>query len=305
MPWKKGNRLRIVSEHDASGRTREIFDAIKSYLGLPHVGLVFQAYAAYPDFLNAHWTRLRPVVQRPEFFSLAARLRADAYTRMHNYFAIPALEAPVNRLGNLRELCEVVDLFHYSNPLELLIVATQWQALDGPVGRQWDAILPSQQSSSLAERAVPSRSPMLIPDQPASPPLLNLYDEVKRTLAIPQVDPAFQAIARWPEFFQSYWKALQQVLQSPLYQECLHGMYESAWTLAHELPGTVELTPDQLAELGLEDQDIASVVRITELFVRMTAGMALNLAFAKIVLEGGNRPQMTIQKPAGEPQQAA
>ncbi len=313
MSWKKGNRLRTISEPDAGGRTREIFEEIKSKLGLPYVGLVFQAYAAYPAFLEAQWAHLRPVVERQEFFSLAGRLRADAYTRMHNYFEIPDLEAQASALGHSGsgELCEVVDLFHYSNTLELLIVAAQWQALDGPVGKSSNPrdpapdvlVTPTTQS---VERPRNAKCPILVDEQSASPAAITIFDEVKRTLAVPLTDVAFRAVARWPEFLCEYWGALQQILQLPMYQECLHGIYESAWNLAHELPAPLELTPDQMADLGLSDQEIVSIVRISELFLRMTTGMALNLAVAKIALEGGSCSQGSVRpKSLGEPKQAA
>ena len=302
MSWKKGNRLRIVSEQDAAGRTREIFDEIKSTLGVPHVGLVFQAYATFPAFLEAHWARLRPVVERQEFLSLAARLRADAYTRMHNYFDIPDLKAQAAGLGisdgPRRELCYAVELFHHSNPLELLVVAAQWQAFDGRVGQESAA-------ASIASGPLFTNCPILIGEETASPPVRKLYEDVRRTLAVPQVAPAFQAMARWPEFLRLYWDVLKGILQSPMYQESIHGIYGSAWTLAHELPGTVELTPDQLVDIGMQDQDVVSVVRITELFVRVASGLALNLAVAKIGLEGGNRAQLCVGERAGKPQQAA
>ena len=140
MPWKKGNRLRVIRVDAADAPTRQIFADIRQTLGLPLLQTFFPALAAYPQFLQLHWKMIKPVAQAREFFACADRLRADAYTRAHNYLRIPDLCA---RLGGARcsararqELTEALELFHYGNPLLLLIFSAQMLALEGPVGEE-------------------------------------------------------------------------------------------------------------------------------------------------------------------------
>ncbi len=286
MAWKRGNRLRLVPEREAQGRTAEIYQEIKTALGLPHVSLIFQAYAAYPPFLEMHWARLRPLVSTREFFAIADRLRADAYTRMHNYFDIPDLRARMEALrlspGAQQEVTELIELFHYANPLLLLIESAQLQAFEGPVGSITEATAP-------AEHAVFENPPIRVGEEVASPTVRKLYDEIKHTLDVPLVGTTFRALARWPDFLAAYWEVLRGILQSPMYQECLHGIRESATQLARELPGPFELPLDQLADAGMPDEGIASVVRITEVFVKELAAMLLHIVVAKIGMEGGTR----------------
>ena len=89
MPAK--GKLTLVRESEASGRTSQVFGELKAALGMPYVSLLYKAYAAYPKFLDLHWQAFKPVVETQEFFDLAERLRAEAYTRMHNYFRVPDL----------------------------------------------------------------------------------------------------------------------------------------------------------------------------------------------------------------------
>lgn len=304
MAWKKGNRLRLVREREAQGRTKEVYEDIKATLGLPHISLFFQSYAAYSPMLELHWTRLRPIVSTQEFFLLASRLRADAYTRMHNYFDIPDLCAQLESLsispGGQQEINLLIDLFHYANPLLLLMQAAQLQAFDGPVGQQVENTTPS-------EHSVFENAPMLIDEDAASVAVRKRYDEIKRAMDMPFVGTTFCALARWPDFLATYWSALKNVLQSPMYHECAHGVKDTAWALTRELPGSFELTIDQLGEAGMRDEDVASVVRITELFVKSLSGLVLNVALAKIGLEGGTKKLAPTRQPskAGTPQQAA
>src|SRR5262245_60986507 len=137
MPLKKGRPV-LIREHEATEDVKPIFNDIKEALGVPLVNVIFQAYAAHPKFLELHWKAAKPVVETHEFFTLAERLRAEAYTRMHNYFAIPDLCARMTDLsfsaGARHELTDVVELFNYNNPLLLLLAAAQMQAFDKTVG---------------------------------------------------------------------------------------------------------------------------------------------------------------------------
>lgn len=287
MSWRKGNRLRLVSEADAQGRTRAIFEEAKQALGLPHVSVVYQAFAAYPVFLDLHWRALRPVLQTQEFFEVAARLRADAYTRVFNYLPVPDLCAQLG--GKLdeaarRQLTTVVDLLQYKNPLLVLIVAAQFQAFDAPVGQTGRTTHP-------AEHPVYTDAPELVPEQSAPQQVRAVFQEIRRTLGLPLVSYDFRALAHWPEFFTAYWEAMKRMRESPLYEGSHHLLRETAWMLAREFPAPVELTVTQLAEAGMRDDDIASVVRITEMFVQSLSGLLLTISIARIALEGGTGAQ--------------
>jgi halocarboxylic acid dehydrogenase DehI len=293
MPWKKGNRLKLLPEGDARGRTREIYEEIKQSLGLPHVGIVHQALAVYPDFLQLHWQMFRPLLATGEFFVLGNRLRADAYTRAFNYFEVPDLatgldQTTYNQLGQLTELLQ------YKNPLLLLIAAAQFQAFDAPVGR---IVRPTHSP----DRPVYTEAPQLIDELDAPPQIRNIYDDLRHTFGFPFVSYDYRALARWPDFFSAYWSVLKNSMASPVYQGCHHGIRETAWALARELPDPVELTVTQLLDAGMSDQDIASVIRITEMFVNSLSVLLLNIALARIGLEEGTRPRSKAAEAEKQP----
>jgi hypothetical protein len=286
MPWKKGNRLHAVSEPNAQPEIRAIYADIRQKLGIPHVHLIFQVYAAYPGFLALHWKLFGPIVDSGEFFHLAERLRADAYTRAHNYFEIVNLSPRLDALhfsdGLKQEMTDVIELFVYSDPLLLLISAAQQQAFDGAIGTGRPAMLPP----------VPGRfttQPVFVDEQSAEPDTRRIFEEIRQASGLPTVSHDFQALARFPDFLRIYWDFLQPLLASPLYRECQHGIHESAWTLARELPGTIELTLEQMTAAGMQEDDVASIVRITQAFTRGLSGSLLNIVVAKISTEGGNQ----------------
>lgn len=285
MPWRKGNRLPVVTEAQASGRTLEIYNEIKAALGLRYVNVVFQVYGGFPVFLDLHWRMLKPVVETRAFFEIGERLRADAYTRMHNYFEIPDLCAQIVDMhfseGARAELTEVVDLLLYNNPLLLLMVAAQMQAFEGALGAP---NVPREPASPLKFET----RPILIDEDTASPTVKKIYEDMKRVFSMPVVHSDYRALARWPDFLQAYWAVLKPTTESPLYHQCLNGIRESAWVLSRELPGPFEQTVSSLEDAGMDEADIASVVRLTMLFSNTLSGTVLNNCLAKIGLEGGN-----------------
>jgi hypothetical protein len=91
---------------------------------------------------------------------------------------------------------------------------------------------------------------------------------------------------------------MKPLVQSPVYSESATAVCDTAWELTRELPVTFELTCDQLTDAGIEDEDVGACVRITEMFVKKLSGMALNIAAAKISLEGGSAaaPHLTPEE---------
>ena len=296
MPWRKGNRLRVIPEDAADDPTRLIFADIRETLGLPLLRTFFPALAAYPQFLQLHWKMIKPVAQTCEFFACADRLRADAYTRAHNYLRIPDLCARLEEsrfsAGARQELTAAIELFHYRNPLLLLIFSAQMQALEGPVGQQ-------RPLTPVTAHPVFGQCPVLVEEEKASAPVRHRYDEIRRVLELPYVNAEYEAMARFPAFLNIYWELIKSLLPSPLYQECQYGMRDTAWNLVRELPGPLELPLEQLTDAGMRQDEIASIARILQLFVKNLGGLLIDVAIANIALEGGN--VATPPKPSAKP----
>lgn len=284
MPWQKGNRLKRIPENEARGRIHEIFRETKDVFGLPYVDFVFQAFAVYPTFLDLHWQALKPIAVSQQFFDLADRLRADAYTRVHSYFAVRNFQGPIRRM-NLnaiegQELARVIDLTNYGSPLVLLTVAAQFLAFESPLGR-------SDSIQTPASHPVFSEAPLLVDEVAAPAQVRRIFDALKRTLDQPFVPDEYRAFARWPEFLNIYCQTVKNATESPVHEGCHHALRETAFSLAREFPQPVQLPIPDLSEAGMSDSDVTSVVRITELFVRSLSASVLNLAIAKIGIEGG------------------
>ncbi len=284
MPWRKGNRLRLVSEANADEATRRIFGEIKQALGLPRLELFYPALAVYPAFLRLHWEMVAAIARSRELFDAAGCLRADAYTRAHNYFRVPDLRVHQDaaHAEGEADMAAIAEFYHYVEPLLLLLACYQMQALEGVAGESGAAATPQPPPA-------PVPPPICgIEENSASPALRKSFEEIRRVLGLPFVSPEFSAFACRPDFLRDFWNSLKQMLSSPVYDECRYGVRSTAWSLASRLPGPAEMTVEQLSDAGMTVEEITSVARILDLFVANLSGQLLNMAAAKIALEGGN-----------------
>ena len=284
MP-QRARRLKLVPEGEAKGRTAEVFADIKKALGVPYVGLIFRAYAAYPKFLDLFWSGVRPGAVDAEFLSCVDRLRASAYTRVYSYFAVPDFCGRAEQLqlsdGARQELTATTELLFYYGAVQLLLSAAVWQAFDHPVGRAPR----SPRSADVPEFHV---RPVLIEEPAATPRVARVYDEIKRAFGAPVVNTDFRAFARFPDFLEEYWAVLRRTIDEPLYAESQFGLQDTAFAVAREFPAVVNLTKERLEGAGIGDDDIAAVVRDSELFLKLLSAGMLNLAIAKIGFDGGS-----------------
>lgn len=298
MRWKKGNRLRLVGEADAGPRVRAIFDEVRHAMGTPVVPSLYQAYAAFPEFLELHWVAFKPAVASRQFFQLGARLAAESYTRAHSYFEVQDLTPYLPESGQSNvpiSIAQVLDYYQYLDPLLLLITAAQMQALEGPVG---DAGTPDAAQHPWFPTPPPSPS---TPE--AATAFLRMWEERRRTLDLAFVSGEHRALAVWPDFYQAYWRALKSLVDSPLYGDCQYRIGESAWGLVRELPVRVETSIPQLLDAGLTEDEVSSLSRINEALVAALSGIVLDVTFARIACEGGTRHQPQQPTPVAPPEQ--
>lgn len=276
MPWRKGNRLHIVQENEATGLTAEVFDEVRAALGTSYVPACFQAFACYPKFLQAQWRAMKPLLGTREFFDLAARLRAEAYTYIHNYLKVPSLAEGLTT----SQASPVADVFCYSESIVLLMLSVQLQAFEGSVG---NAGTPHP-----ADRVASNVVPEFVDPETAPNAVKRVLDEMRHGLELAYCSEEQRAFAKWPEFFFAYWRALKPAAQSVFHEQAVFRIRESAWSCGQEIPVEVDMEYSRLIDAGVDADEIATITRMTELLVRGAAVSLLNVTFAKIGLEGGN-----------------
>lgn len=57
--------VKMISESEATGKAKSIFEDIKATLGIDFVPNMYRAMAVKPDFLEANWNKVKAVMQTP------------------------------------------------------------------------------------------------------------------------------------------------------------------------------------------------------------------------------------------------
>src|SRR5262249_49171882 len=116
----------------------------------------------------------------------------------------------------------------------------------------------------------------------------KIYEDIKKTMGTPFLNTSYINFGRWPDFLRVYWETVKPVILTPLYEENRAGIQQSALALATELPRPLPLSPAQTEEAGVSAGDLNDVIQVTEFFLQLLSKQLLNIAFAKIGLEGGS-----------------
>ena len=57
--------VKMISEEEAHGKVKEIYDEIMSSLGIDFVPNMYEVMAVKPDFLEANWQKVKSVMVKP------------------------------------------------------------------------------------------------------------------------------------------------------------------------------------------------------------------------------------------------
>jgi len=57
--------IKMVSEEEASGKVKEVYEDIKSLLGIDFVPNLYKVMASKPGYLEANWSKVKAVMVEP------------------------------------------------------------------------------------------------------------------------------------------------------------------------------------------------------------------------------------------------
>lgn len=282
MIWKKGQEVQLVPLTQATGRVLEVYREMQQVLGVPHISSFFQFLGNYPRFLDRFWLASRPMVQSEAFQSCAANLRADAYARVRTSFQVPDLQCEIEREKFSNAACEelrdCIIFFSYSVPASLVLCAYLNRAFTGPAGRL----------SVPATPAPPHRQHrrlVFVEEDSASTPVKGIFNDIRKSTGADVIHTVYRAFARWPNFLESYWTATKPIISSEHFLHHGGELRTHALRATDTLPGPVEFKPQSLAELGMNENEATSLIRISDMFLNSLSAALLNVSVARIAME--------------------
>jgi hypothetical protein len=109
---------RMLEEHHVDGSLRQLYDDMKSTLGLPFVNSDYKAMARWPTYLGHAWHALKPVIDTDRYVDLRQALNdrcvAAAQEVPHSYrLGRGDLQALGMSTSEIDELVQVIRLFQW------------------------------------------------------------------------------------------------------------------------------------------------------------------------------------------------
>ena len=57
--------IKMISEEEASGKVKDIYEEIRSTLGIDFVPNLYKVMASKPDYLEANWNKVKTIMIEP------------------------------------------------------------------------------------------------------------------------------------------------------------------------------------------------------------------------------------------------
>ena len=264
-------QIHEVTESEAQGKIKAVYEDINSTFGTLSVPLVFRQLATCPDYLEVAWRMLKPNAQTVFFETSADEVRRRATAGAVYLAPAPAPPHP-------GDVGPVLDLFDRANARLFLAVATLRSGTNGQQPRLTE--LPQE---AKRRAAPPSRHELqaiqLIDRAEASEALQAVFEDMRDTLAAPGIDDTYRALACWPDYLVSAWQAWKPVLERPEYQALQRELYRMTEETVTALPFRMEIYPHALRNAGLSEQQIDDVRAALQAAYRAAPGLVAHAAY--------------------------
>ena len=115
--------IKMIPEEEATGKVKEVYEDIKSRLGIDFVPNLYKVMASKPDYLEANWNKAKAVMIEPgKLDRLTKEIIAVAVSSVNGCdYWLAVHTSAVQKLGlddeAVLELMAVVDLFSGFNKL--------------------------------------------------------------------------------------------------------------------------------------------------------------------------------------------
>jgi hypothetical protein len=277
-------KLPEIMPDQADDRIRPIYEDIQRTLRVPFVNFIFRSLANYPDYFEAAWGHLAPVLRTRAFEQAADELRTLGLLEP----APNAGDIEWDALGDMEQIRPFSDSIHYVLP-KLLLIATAWDedVLD---------VKPEERHRSGTTGGVPGaeiplgvvegtrKVPMVDPKQ-ATGELRALFEEIKEKHDHPGVATYYRALGNWPAFLRAAWDRIEPHVGSDGYEERKRILINHAQAAVHALPSVTVNRPTP--ERGVAPEKMEEINAILAVFrFKLIPDLLLDVALIEAMLDG-------------------
>lgn len=269
-------------EYKAEGELYDTYEAYKTALQIPWVGVVTMAYAHYRPFFNSWWGALEPVVKTKAYVDASFTLKENLEANIKALNPPPITERLVALGYSSRELSEIrnmIDVITHGNFMQLAAVCAARLLLEGgeleggPVGE------------SASERGFTAKAPfVLIEPHHALADQTAIYEDIKTTLGLPFINTDYRCFSRWPSYFNLAWADLRKIIPTDPYENFVLNEHNALYDAVKKLPNPTGLTADTLKRAASQNGQGKDVLETVRLFSWLLPGLVTNVAYFRAQL---------------------
>lgn len=207
---------RVIEESEAFPVARRIFSEVRAAFDLPYVPTLFKVLAGNPNYLQAAWSDLGPVVTSREFLNSANAMlefvRSEAITGAWRLGDQERLLASQKiSTADMPVLAGVVGIFARTLP-SLLLFARLLQR--GYSGGQQGRVTQGKQMPALS-RLVTLHIPQ---EREAGLRTWMIFNDIRRTTGSPVVMSLYRVLMPFPGYLGAVWQDSKKLIANPEFQ---------------------------------------------------------------------------------------
>ncbi len=279
-----------ITEERATGRVAAIYEDMRQVLRSTQVNLIYRTLAVHEDYFCAAWDALRPNASIAYFERCADNLRM----RM-----APPMPPDVPDVGeeleddfdyspeDIEAVDGVLDIYNDANPKNLILVA----ALKGTLnGMKIGGIRPGSEADTSALPTGPPatmRAESLVEPAGVDDSLGAIFREIRE--ATGGLGSVWRALGHHPAFLERVWPFLKEEMAKAGYLITVTQAQGAAAAAAQEFPFAVELSRQQVAGMGLTENEIDVIDQKLDRFIHLIPRTNTLVLLMKAALVGEGR----------------
>ncbi|WP_154326161.1 MULTISPECIES: halocarboxylic acid dehydrogenase DehI family protein [Haloferax] len=259
-----------VYESAATGWQRGLYDDIKTTFRAPVVNWFFRTLMAnQPTFLRYAWGQLKPAFETRAFARYEVEYRDTVLTVLEEDRTLPHYDPTTAGISpaEFREARgQLVTLDTVIPRLAFLFETLDRALSDEPVGESpaedWEATAPFPEMNRESGRSVTMTPFEDVPDSLAET-VASIQDVHGFDSGLPTI---YRSLAQWPSLLETMWDDLEPVLESTAFEAACVSSWSNAAEQASALAYTPRLSPADLRDVGMTDEDIEGLQGLAEQF---------------------------------------
>lgn len=257
-----------------------LIEDVRTALRSPIVPSEVRRLAEAGDYLDVVWPRIRGVAETAGFVGSALYMTDMALDAVEEVYEPVLTRDDLLAAGatedGLRDLAEVIDVFHYTQPQVLLICAALAEAL----GRESVGGYGKPDPRETSERESRHMAATIAFADESTPPL----PEVTDALGLKGASDLYRAVAEFPGYLGAAWEELQHLAAYPDFRRRGRGLYFYARSGARFLPEPLHADEAALREAGLSDETIETARSVLDDSLPALAMMMMHVEAMRLSL---------------------